>query len=297
MRAWLRRVVISASLLALLAVPATSAADHVSISGSVGAVVTEIEPARVEIKVTWNLTCNGASGGASYRGDLYMLDDETGVERYLGGIASASGEVITHEPRTGHDRQVHATLRAANCFENSSAHGSQTVEFGSSSVVVPAKEPGGGGGGGGGGNGGGGGGNGGGGNGGPTDPLVTGGCSVQLLGTPQADNLVGTDAGELILALGGDDLVTAGNGHDCLIGEDGNDRLEGQDGSDRLTGGKGNDLLIGGPGKNFYDAGGGKDRVKAKNGKSETVRCGPGKDRARVDRSDHVSSCEKTSGA
>jgi Ca2+-binding RTX toxin-like protein len=63
-------------------------------------------------------------------------------------------------------------------------------------------------------------------------------------------------------------------------------------GNDRLNGGPGADRLVGGAGTNAYDAGPGADTVDARNGKRELVRCGSGRDTARVDRSDRVRDCE-----
>ncbi|MGH2710513.1 MAG: calcium-binding protein [Actinomycetota bacterium] len=286
MAPWVTRAVLVASIVTWLAVPGTSAADHIDISGSVAAAAEKVEATLVTIKVSWNFECRVTSSeGASWSGGLNLVENETGKETYVGGVTSASGDSSTSQSRTDQDRFVHAVGKV-NCGErNSPYHGSDTKEFVSGDVLIPAKAPGGGGGGGGGGSGGG-----------PTDPLAAGGCAVEVLGTPQNDTLVGTDANELIFSLGGDDSVTGGDGHDCLIGDSGNDRLNGGSGSDRLTGGSGNDLLVGGPGKNDYDAGPGNDRVKSKNGKKETVDCGPGKDKARVDKSDRLSGCEKVSG-
>lgn len=69
--------------------------------------------------------------------------------------------------------------------------------------------------------------------------------------------------------------------------------LLGEDGDDRLTGGSGADRLVGGRGENIYDAGSGNDFVDAANGRSELVRCGRGRDTARVDRTDTLSGCER----
>jgi hypothetical protein len=291
-KAWSGGAIAATSLTVLLALPGVSKADHVSIAGTVGLAENKRTPTKVEVRLSWELECPGAAAGANYSGNMYLLDQETGEQQYLGGVFSASGLEFHGQERTDKDRYISALLRIS-CYEDGSLHGSGNKEIASGQVLIPAADPSGGGGGGGGGGSGGGGGGGGGG---PTDPLAAGGCAIELLGTPQNDNLAGTDANELIFAQGGDDIVAGGNGHDCLIGDSGNDRLKGQGGSDRLTGGSGNDLLIGGPGKNFYDAGAGKDQVKAKNGKKETVRCGPGKDKARVDKSDHLSSCENVSG-
>jgi hypothetical protein len=60
-----------------------------------------------------------------------------------------------------------------------------------------------------------------------------------------------------------------------------------------LTGGRGDDRLSGGSGVNAYDAGPGADCIDAPNGRPELVRCGSGRDRARVDRRDRVRGCER----
>ena len=64
-------------------------------------------------------------------------------------------------------------------------------------------------------------------------------------------------------------------------------------GNDKLDGGSGNDRLSGGRGRNRYAAGAGKDTVNARNRKRERVDCGPGRDKATVDRSDRVRRCER----
>jgi Ca2+-binding RTX toxin-like protein len=68
-----------------------------------------------------------------------------------------------------------------------------------------------------------------------------------------------------------------------LAGDYGNDLLRGEIGSDRLNGGPGLDRLEGGSGADVVDS---FDR------KRDVVRCGPGRDRARVDRIDSVVGCE-----
>jgi peptidoglycan/xylan/chitin deacetylase (PgdA/CDA1 family) len=75
---------------------------------------------------------------------------------------------------------------------------------------------------------------------------------------------------------------------DSLSGGPGNDALYGRGGADRLTGGPGSDTISGGPGA---------DLILAADGNSDVVRCGPGRDVARVDPSDRVSSsCEVVEG-
>lgn len=149
---------------------------------------------------------------------------------------------------------------------------------------VPADEGGGGDGGGpggadgtGSGGGSGGGGHGGGGN--PGD-----GCEGRVkAGTPLDDQLIGTNRAELLLALEGADLVTAAGGNDCAWGGAGDDVL---------VGGPGNDLVVGDQGVDELNASRGNDELRARDGEIDTVACGPGKDRAIVDRSDAVSGCE-----
>ena len=54
-------------------------------------------------------------------------------------------------------------------------------------------------------------------------------------------------------------------------------------------------LLTGGRGRNSYAAGPGRDAINARNGRRERIDCGPGRDKARVDRSDRVRRCERVS--
>ena len=52
-------------------------------------------------------------------------------------------------------------------------------------------------------------------------------------------------------------------------------------------------MLAGGPGENTYDAGRGRDGVLARTRVAERGLCGPGRDRALVDRADRVLGCER----
>jgi len=280
---------------AALVWPAASVADHVSVSPSVGASLEKLSPSAGKVEVRFAIACHGVgSGGAQYSGSLALIDLDTGEETFLGGTSIASGTTEVLISRGDSDRRVRPRLRAT-CADYATLHGSPSVEVYGESVLIPRRGDagGGGGGGGGGGHGGGGGGSGGGD---PDDPLRPGGCANELFGTPAADRLDGGPGGDLILAFGGADRVRGRDGHDCLIGSSGRDRLLGEDGFDRLSGGRGGDRLDGGPGANAYDAGPGNDRVNARNGRRETVRCGPGDDRARVDRSDRARGCEHVAG-
>jgi hypothetical protein len=96
------------------------------------------------------------------------------------------------------------------------------------------------------------------------------------IGTNGADTIKGTSGADVIVGLGGSDKIN---------GAGGNDRICGDDGNDTLTGGKGVDR---------FDAGGGNDTLLTKDKKKETtIKGGSGKDRARRDNADKVSSVEK----
>ena len=81
-----------------------------------------------------------------------------------------------------------------------------------------------------------------------------------------------------------DVLLNGGLGRDTLRGHAGFDHLLGGKGADRLFGAKGHDLLLGGPGS---------DLLKAADSRPDLVDCGPGGDRATVDRGDLVRRCER----
>jgi Thrombospondin type 3 repeat/RTX calcium-binding nonapeptide repeat (4 copies)/FG-GAP-like repeat/Bacterial TSP3 repeat len=134
--------------------------------------------------------------------------------------------------------------------------------------------------------------------------LLLGRCANAQLGTPAAETLTGTVAGDTLTGLAGNDVLLGLAGADCLVGGNGNDRLSGGDGDDtlkggrgrdRLSGGNGNDALVGGPGRNRYSGGSGRDRISARNTVAETIRCGRGRDRARVDAADTTIGCERVS--
>lgn len=114
--------------------------------------------------------------------------------------------------------------------------------------------------------------------------LLPGRCANPKAGTRRGDRLTGTVAGDALTGLGGNDVLSGLAGDDCLSGGRG---------KDRLSAGSGNDTLSGGPGKNRYSGGPGKDRINARNHVNEKVRCGPGKDRARVDSGDRTFGCER----
>jgi parallel beta-helix repeat protein len=80
-------------------------------------------------------------------------------------------------------------------------------------------------------------------------------------------------------------FLVGGRHRDRLIGGPGSDRLAGKSGGDRIVGGDGGpDCLLGGKGP---------DRIRAVNGRRDIVKCGHGRDRATVERSDRVRGCER----
>jgi Ca2+-binding RTX toxin-like protein len=280
-------------VLAALAWPAPSFADHITTSATVDARLKERRSTDFwVVEISWTAGCTGAAPGTAwFDGHLYLVDLDSGERIYTGGVVSTSGERLISGTREWFVAAIERPQRlmpelTIGCYENFPLHGGPDVVVTGATALVPAGLAGGGSGGGGGGGSGGGD---------PSEPLAAGGCLAALLGTNGPDTLEGAGDGEVILGFGGDDRIESGDGHDCLIGAGGKDVLRGERGDDRLTGGRGNDTLVGGPGVNAYDAGAGRDSVDARNGQRELVRCGSGRDTARVDRRDRVRGCERVS--
>jgi hypothetical protein len=99
-------------------------------------------------------------------------------------------------------------------------------------------------------------------------------CEFELVGKRGKDRLVGSSEGDSLKGRGGRDVLRGRGGRDCLAGGTGGDRLNGGTGSDDLDGGPGADV------------------IKARDRDRDTVRCGAGDDRAKVDRRDRVRRCE-----
>jgi Ca2+-binding RTX toxin-like protein len=114
-----------------------------------------------------------------------------------------------------------------------------------------------------------------------------------IFGLGRNDVLNGLGSGDCIFGGGGRDTLRGSGGVDRLVGGAARDRLLGGPSGDQLLGGRGGDRLNGGRGGNAYDGGRGSDRIAARNGKNELVFCGPGRDRAVVDRRDRVRGCER----
>lgn len=123
-----------------------------------------------------------------------------------------------------------------------------------------------------------------------------------LRGLEGRDLLRGAGAGDCLEGGEGSDVLAGGPGDDRLLGGVGGDRLYGDDGNDVLKGGTKNDVLFGGPGDDqLYgqsgadrlQGGAGNDLLNARDGVRERIDCGPGSDRAVVDRRDRVTACER----
>jgi Ca2+-binding RTX toxin-like protein len=124
----------------------------------------------------------------------------------------------------------------------------------------------------------------------------SGGCS-----TDGPDHIVGTKVGDLIIAGAGDDVIHAGDGQNVVYGQWGNDTIltgsyvdtvYGGGGNDVIRTGAGEDFIFPGPGLDTVAAGRGPDHVIANDGERDVIDCGPGDDRARVDKLDVVRNCE-----
>lgn len=94
---------------------------------------------------------------------------------------------------------------------------------------------------------------------------------------------------------GGNDSQSGGRGLDFQLGDFGNDSQKGGSETDLIVGGPGADRLVGGPGHDIILAGLGADLVDADDGEKDLVKCGPGHDRAKVDRRDVIRRCETVS--
>jgi hypothetical protein len=79
---------------------------------------------------------------------------------------------------------------------------------------------------------------------------------------------------------------------DRLRGTPAADRIIGKGGNDRLRGKRGDDCLVGGGDRDTHAGGAGDDTIRARGNARDVVSCGPGEDRAFVDRRDRVRGCE-----
>jgi Ca2+-binding RTX toxin-like protein len=284
-------LVLACAGLVALALPAAGSADHITTSANVSARLKERRSADFwTVQITWSAACTGAAPGTAwYDGELYLVDADSGERIHAGGVVDTSGRASVSGAREWFVASIERPRLlfpelTIHCYENFPLHGGREVVATGTSVFIPPRFAGSGGPGGAGGDYG---------PGDPTRPAGSGGCATAFVGTDGPDTLAGSEGGDVVFGLGAGDGIRGRGGHDCLIGGSGNDVLRGEAGSDRLTGGRGADTLVGGPGVNVYDAGPGNDSVDARNGRRELVRCGTGRDLARVDRNDRVSGCER----
>jgi Ca2+-binding RTX toxin-like protein len=153
------------------------------------------------------------------------------------------------------------------------------------------------------------------------DCILLGPGNDRGTGSGQADRVDGEGGRDRVAGGTGNDTVLGGSGNDIGKGNAGNDKLSGEDGQDRVSGGpgkdrsrgnrgndkafggSGNDRVSGGPGndfvrgnanRDFMSGGSGNDRINAfDRTRDRSVNCGPGRDRAVIDRIDPVSrNCE-----
>jgi Ca2+-binding RTX toxin-like protein len=121
----------------------------------------------------------------------------------------------------------------------------------------------------------------------------TSACTI--LGTQKADVLVGTNKADTICALGGSDRIRGRGGDDTIFGGPGADRIDGGKGRDVIYAAKGDDRIVGGRGHDLLRGGPGKDKLTSRDGIRDALWGGVGRDRARVDRVDHVRQVESVS--
>ena len=126
----------------------------------------------------------------------------------------------------------------------------------------------------------------------PAAPRPPRACIIRRVGNAKGNLLKGGGKGDLIYGKGGADRIYGRGGRDCLWGGTGNDRMFGGAGDDRLHGSTGRDYLVGNAGRDRIVGGFGNDRISARDGNNDSIDCGPGRDRAVVDRGDKVRRCE-----
>jgi CSLREA domain-containing protein len=99
------------------------------------------------------------------------------------------------------------------------------------------------------------------------------GLIVNIVGTPDDDELSGGRGNDAFLGMGGNDefqgsvgadSACGGGGRDLLIAGPGRDRFSGEAGNDRVKGESGDDLLYGGPGRDLLTGGPGRDTCEVR---------------------------------
>jgi hypothetical protein len=77
-----------------------------------------------------------------------------------------------------------------------------------------------------------------------------------------------------------------------IFGSAGNDKLRGSAAANTLDGGPGDDIIDGGGGDDAVYGDEGDDIISARDGRIDRIECGPGRDRAIIDREDTTTGCE-----
>lgn len=86
----------------------------------------------------------------------------------------------------------------------------------------------------------------------------------------------------------GNDVLNGTAQADRIQGFSGNDSLHGKGGNDNIFGGNGKDSLHGEAGTDSFHGGTGDDIIHARSNERDRISCGPGNDRAIVDRFDEI---------
>jgi Tol biopolymer transport system component len=112
----------------------------------------------------------------------------------------------------------------------------------------------------------------------------------------------GTRSDDVIVGSQGADTISSGGGRDRVCSRGGDDRVKTGAGADRVSAGPGDDRVITGRGADRVRSGSGRDRVSTGRGNDDLgladsardrANCGAGYDRARHDRADRLSRCER----
>ena len=104
---------------------------------------------------------------------------------------------------------------------------------------------------------------------------------------------IGGPANDLLRAPPGTNaIIQGGSGNDVIIGSRKYDQLDGERGNDRVSGRAGPDEITGGPGNDRLSGGSGRDDINSRDSMCDSVSCGPGRDRVKADRRDHLRGCE-----
>lgn len=123
-------------------------------------------------------------------------------------------------------------------------------------------------------------------------------CELQVLVFDEGFLYEGTSGADRIIVDQGPSRVDGGAGNDRLGATllAGDITLNGESGHDRLAGNASNDTLDGGSGRDMIFGAEGDDTIRAADGSTDTVSCGPDRDRVIADRRDRVRrDCERVS--